>query len=179
MIHGCGAANIGVVCQEVDDTHFTCRCPGETRQTITVTDPFQGFDGCDNNGDSPTAEEILAQVNSTYLEANLVNGVDQILAVIVIEIDGDTITLNITSSVPIENLQPQLKQQIAEFLGGDYEPQDVILTTKSSNQTPQTINQGVVQARIRDRAFVADTNAAGHLIFSWFGVLALLLLPFF
>jgi len=178
LIHGCGAANIGVVCEEVDDTHFTCRCPGETRQTITVLDPFQGFDGCDDNGVAPTAEEILAQVEFINIEANLVNNVVQILAAVVIDIDGDTITLDITATTPIENIQPQIRQQLAEFLGGDYEPEDIILTIKSSSPQ-QLVNQGTVLARVRDRAFVADTNTAGHVIFSWFGVLALLLLPFF
>jgi len=177
LIHGCGAANIGVVCEEVDDTHFTCRCPGETRQIITIIDTFQGFDGCDDNGVPPTAEEILAQVEFIRIEANLVNNVVQILAAVVIDITGDTITLDIIATAPIENLLPQIRQQLAVFLGGDYEPEDIILTIKSSS--PQSVNQGTVLARVRDRAFVAETNTAGHVIFSWFGVLALLLLPFF
>jgi len=174
MIHGCGAANLGVVCAEMDADHYMCKCPGvQTPVTVKSGDTFEGCPGLP----PPTPEEILAQVNITNLEASLVNGVMEVVGVIVVDINGDSFTLNITATVPIDTIQQLLKEQIAKFLGGNYEANDITLelVTKKKRAEAET---GTVIVRLGDRSFVADSSDAGHVIFSWYGVLALFLLAF-
>jgi len=171
MIHGCGAAVPGVVCAELDESHYMCKCPGEQNyHTVAAGEAFQG---CPGGGTPPTPEEILASVNVTNLEANLINGVLEVLGVVVVSIDGDTFTLNITATVPIDTLLKLLAQQIADYLGGDYTADDIIVTTTTKRAESGTV---VVQVTDNNRF---TTSPATHLVYSWYGALILLLVLLF
>jgi len=122
MLYGCGASLVDVLCAEYDSGHFLCVCPGEIVSILAINDTFEGCPG------DPTPfppEEIVANVNTTFLEAFLVNGMEQILGAAIITVDGTTFTLNITATVPIDGLTDELKRQIAVWLGGDYTADDV------------------------------------------------------
>jgi len=139
-IRGCGAANIGVKCHEVDLTHFLCTCPGENGVTVGANETFQGC----QNLPPPSPEEVIANVNVTDLAANLVNGMIEIVGVAVVNVSGTTITLNITATVPIDTIGDQLKNQIAQYLGGDVTADDLTLeyTTKRADSGMVTVNLG-------------------------------------
>jgi len=141
LLYGCGASNIGVVCAEADEKHYVCKCPGEGAITLAVGDVFIGC-----NIPAATDEEVLAQVNITGLAAHLTNGVIDLLGVIVVDVNGNTFTLNIQASVPIDTIGEHLKEKIAEFLGADYTANDITLeylTKRAVSGTVMvTVNRG-------------------------------------
>jgi hypothetical protein len=71
--------------------------------------------------------EILAHVNTTGLVASLVNGMVDVLGVIVVNIDGNTAELNITARVPIDTLTDLLKERIAAYLGEGFTADDITI----------------------------------------------------
>jgi hypothetical protein len=94
-------------------------------------------------------EEIFAKVNTSNLEANLVNGVIEVLGVIVVEIDGDSITLDITATIEIDTLKPLLRQQIALYLGGGYTEDDITIEVVSKKRRADT-ETGTVIVKVTD-----------------------------
>jgi len=127
--YGCGASNIGVTCDEIDDKSFRCSCQGSS-QPVVVTVP-SAFEGCTFNGTQPTDEDVVANINATILSAHLEDGILQITGAIVVNVDGRSFTLQLNSTVPAGDLEDELKQHIAAFLGGSYTADDVQLSYSS------------------------------------------------
>jgi hypothetical protein len=126
----------------VDLAHYLCTCPGENGVTVGVNDTFHGC----ANIPTPTDEEVIANVNVTDLAANLVNGVMEVVGVVVVDISGTSITLNITATVAIDTIGDLIKQRIAQYLGGDVTADDLTLvyqTKRSFNDSGTvTVNLG-------------------------------------
>jgi len=129
MLYGCGAANVDVVCKEYSDTTFICVCPVE--QVSYVAANTTTFQGCSSSGNGsgnqpqPPINQVLASVNTTHLEAFLVNGMEQILGAAIVSVNGNTFTLNINATVPIDGLTAELEKEIANFLGAGYTANDI------------------------------------------------------
>jgi hypothetical protein len=64
----------------------------------------------------------VAHINFAHLEANLVNGIYEVIGVTTVSIDGDSFTLNVNATTPTGNLNNAIAQQIAKFLGNGYTP---------------------------------------------------------
>jgi len=124
MIRGCGASNVDVRCQEFDSENFLCICPGEKITKVGINGTFEG---CADAGTPALPDEILAVVNTTYLEAYLINGVKQVLGATVVTINGNSFTLNINATVAIDGLTSELQTEIAAWLGGDYTSDDITI----------------------------------------------------
>jgi phage tail sheath gpL-like len=139
-----------------------CKCPGEQSPvTVTVGTPFEG---CDNII-PPTDEEVVAQVNVTAFAASLVNGVMELLGVVVVDIEGNSFTLNITATVPIDGITEHLKQAIADYFQGEYTADDITI-----DYVTKRAHSGVVQVTVNGHA-----SAGIHVTFSYLLLLASLL----
>jgi hypothetical protein len=131
--YGCGASNIGVTCNEIDDNSFSCQCAGSSPVVVTVP---SAFEGCGfNTSQPPSDEDVVANINGTMLSAKLRDGILEITGAIVVDVEGRSFTLQINSTVPVGELEDSIKQQIAAFLGGSYTADDVNLhySSKRSN----------------------------------------------
>jgi len=146
----------------VDLTQYLCTCPGANGVFVGVNETFPGC----LDLPPPTNEEVIANVNVTDLAANLVNGVMEVVGVIVVDVSGTTITLNITATVPIDTIGDLLKQQIARYLGGDVSAEDLTLvyTTKRADSGTVTVNLN------------GNVNSGNHLFYSVYILLLGLLL---
>jgi hypothetical protein len=137
-----------------------CKCPGENAVTLEAGEVFIGCD-------IPPApiEEILATVNVTNLEASLVNGVIEILGVVVVDIDGDSFTLDVSATVPIDTIGDHIKQKIAEFLGHGYTADDIEIefVTKRAETGTIVVTVG------------GSVSPAHHIAYSIYLMLSLLL----
>jgi hypothetical protein len=130
MLYGCGAANLDVTCKEYSDTTFLCVCPGE--QVSYVAANSTAFQGCGSGGSPPSVNTVIASINATNLEAFLVNGMEHLLGAAVVTINGNTFTLNVNATVPIDGLTVEMEKEIAAYLGAGYTAADVTVqfTTK-------------------------------------------------
>lgn len=148
LLYGCGAANVGVVCNEVNSTSFSCTCPGASPIIVIPPDVFEG---CDS---SPSDNDVVAHINGTHLDAFLRNGILEITGVVLVEVNGNTFTININSTVPATSLENSLKSQLAAFLGGSYTSQDITLAYGSSKRDAQNDQ---VHVTVNGNNFVAGT----------------------
>jgi hypothetical protein len=143
MLYGCGAANLDVVCKEYSSTTFICVCPGELVSYVAAnTTSFQGCgSGSNGSGSGAPISQVLASVNTTHLEAFLVNGMEQILGAAIVTVNGNQFTLNINATVPIDGLTAELEKEIAAFLGGGYTAADVTVqyVSKRKRATSGTV----------------------------------------
>lgn len=137
FLYGCGASNIGVVCNELNDTSFTCTCPNDTMAQVVIIP--QAFEGCDQNG--TTDEQVVASLNGTTLEAFLKNNILTITGAILVNVNGRTFTINLNTTVPADSIEEQLREQIAAFLGGGYTSDDI--TLQYSNKRAFSSSVGV------------------------------------
>jgi len=163
QLYGCGAANINSVCKELDKDSYMCTCPN-VQQPIRVV-AGEGFIGCEGEDNPPTATEIIANVNVTNLEAYLIHGVIEILGAVVVDIGGDSFTLNVTATVPIDTIGDHIKKAIAAHIAGDYTAADI--TIRFTTKRTET---GRIFVTLSDSA-----NSASPLSFSIVGLLGLLL----
>jgi hypothetical protein len=172
-INGCGAANLGVVCAELDTDHYICKCPN-TQDAVTL-EAGEVFE-CDFDGEvPPTIEDILARVNTTNLVASLVNGVFEVLGAAVVTIDGNSFTLEITATVEIDGLTELLAERIAFFLGAGYTPEHVHVEWVTKRKRASTdVQTGTARITVRDDT-TTDLSPANHVTYSLYGMLALLL----
>jgi len=142
--------------------NISSTCPGEKAVIVEVGDTF---DGCISSPPNPPPEDVLARVNATNLVAYLLNGGKMhIFGVVVVEIDGDSFTLNINADVPIDTIEDLLKTQIAAFLGGDYTKDDIDI------EYPAKRAQGTVIVRVR-----GNTSDVHTVTYSLYLLLSLLL----
>jgi len=134
MLYGCGAANLDVVCKEYSSDTFLCVCPGELvsyEKANTTT-----FTGCSGtNTPQPPITKIIASVNATKLEAFLVNGMEQVLGVAMVSVNGNTFTLNVNATIPVDGLTVELEKEIASFLGGGYTADDITVQWVAKKRT--------------------------------------------
>jgi len=119
LLHGCGAANAGVVCQEIDDDSYSCSCPDGNTTVVEVGDTFAGC--------TEVHEHVFAVVNITNIEIILVNGVEEILGVVAVQIDDESFSLNVTATVPIDTIGQHIREKIAEYLGAGYTADDITI----------------------------------------------------
>jgi len=105
-------------------------CPVEKVTYVKVGTQFPGCPagptstgGCSCH----SAEEIVATINSTHLEAVVVNGVEEVLGAAIVTVNGKSFTLNITSTIPLSELVEKLKEHIAHFLGGSYTADEIVI----------------------------------------------------
>jgi hypothetical protein len=160
-IYGCGASNLDVRCDEYNSTHFLCTCP---REEVTIVKNGDVFPGCDNGGTPPSTEEVLAKVNTTRLQASLVNGVIELVGVIVVDINGSSIELDLNSTVPIDNITDEIKRQIAFFLGGDYTADDINIEYVTKKRQADSTNNGRVRVTVSGNNSRAPTQGV-HLVY--------------
>jgi hypothetical protein len=171
-IYGCGASNLDARCDEYNSTHFLCTCP---REQVTIMKNGDAFPGCDNAGTPPSDEEVLAKVNTTRLQASLVNGVIELVGVVVVEIDGNKIELDLHSTVPIDSISDEIKRQIALFLGGDYTADDITIeyvNRKRQTGDNSTTTQGLVRVTVDSNTSDASHPSA-HLVYLFLTALLL------
>jgi hypothetical protein len=113
-----------------------CKCPGENSVTIKVGDQFAG---CLNPPPPPPPEVLLAHVNINHLEAALVNGGMNVQAAMVVNINGNSFTLEIHATVPIDTIMDLIRQRIADYLGGDYTAADITLDLVTKRTQSATV----------------------------------------
>jgi len=149
MLYGCGAANLDVVCKEYNSTTYICVCPVEQVTYVTVGKaPFPGCPGSLGCG-CHTAAEIIAKVNTTNLVACLINGIPEVLGVVVVSVNGTTFNLYITSSFPVNQLTVSLQQQIAAHLGGDFTANEVLVEYTNKKRFDD-VNSGHVLVTVKE-----------------------------
>jgi len=122
QIYGCGAANIGTVCAELNETHFTCQCP--LTQNPTIVKAGDAFPGCPGST-PPTHTEVVANLNVTNLQIFIINRDIEVVAVIAVKVGDSTMNLNVTVTVPIDGILQNLREAIASFLGTEYTANDI------------------------------------------------------
>jgi len=169
MTQGCGASNMDVICQEFDSQNFLCICPGEDSTQVHVNSTFPG---CANAGNPPTSDEILASVNTTHLEAFLVNGVEQVLGAAVVTINGNSFTLNVNATVPIDGLTAELQSEIAAWLGGDYTASDI--TAQFTNKKRDASNGQLTVVVDSHSSSVSSHALPAYLVLGLFTILTVL-----
>jgi len=153
LLCGCGASHIGIECQEFNSTSISCICPDGTTTIVTPPDVFAGC----SNTTQPTDQEVVAAINATQLEAFLLHGIVEITGVFMVQANGRTFTLNITSAVPATQLESTLRTQIAAFLGGSYTADDVKLTYTSRKRAD---NQAQVNVTLQSQ--VSSAGVVGY-----------------
>jgi len=170
MLFGCGAANLDVVCKEYSATQFLCVCPGELVSYVTAN--TSTFTGCTGSQSPPAPiSKVLASVNSTNLEAFLINGMEQILGAAIVTVNGNTFTLNVNATVPIDGLTTELEKEIAAFLGGGYTADDVTVSYVSKKR----VNNGQVSVSVNGQASGASSVVpfAAYLIIGLLSIVTL------
>jgi len=133
LLYGCGAANIGVVCQEVNSTFYSCTCPDDTLSPVIVMVPGT-FEGC--SGDF-SDEEVVQNINALSIEAFLLNAISSLSDVTMGDTNGNTFSLSLNSTDAITSLEQELKDDIAAFLGGTYTPDDIQIAFQSKRDVGQ------------------------------------------
>jgi len=131
LLRGCGARNVGILCQEVNDTAFSCQCPDKSPVIVNLPNHFSGC----SLVPMPTEVDIVAHINALHLEAFLVNGILEVRSVFFLEVNGNSFTVHINATVPVRIFEDALKKQIALFLGGDFSESDIIISFDMSKRS--------------------------------------------
>jgi len=95
---------------------YTCTCGSDTFGTRVQPDLFR-FEGC--TGEiilSTSAIWILVQADEAILDVNLRNAISEIISISVVSVEGDTITLSVTSVNGIAAIEEAFRNAIADFV---------------------------------------------------------------
>jgi len=79
----------------------------------------------------------------------LVNGIPEVLGVVVVSVNGNTFDLYITSALPINQLTESLQQQIAAHFGGEFTANEVLVEYTDKKRSAD-VNSGHVLVTVKD-----------------------------
>jgi len=116
ILYGCGYSQENILCEDETTYDYTCICPNDVFGTKVEPTNYR-FEGCTGE-DTLTISAIflLVQADEAVLDANLRNAISDIISVTVVSVEGDTITLSVTSVNGIASFEEAFRLAISDFL---------------------------------------------------------------